>query len=108
MTPIASTPETRRVALIARAEELAAAPRTGRETRANASAVVTLGRDATIGAIAAAVPRWSVQPDERCDGCGADVARVVAVGQEPGCDSATATLCRPCLLAALAALDAAP
>lgn len=45
---------------------------------------------------------------ETCDACGQQVYRAVTVGEEENFDSCTATLCRACLVEALAALDAAP
>ena len=50
--------------------------------------------------------RW--KSDEQCDACGEVVDRVVTVGEEPDYESSTATLCRTCLVEALAVLDAAP
>lgn len=43
----------------------------------------------------------------RCDECGTDVGMVVEVGQLPDYESATAHLCHPCLLKALALAEQA-
>ena len=110
MKPIVSTPETRRRAVVTRAAAVAADVRAIPHARENAALIVALGPDATAAAIGAAAPNaWRIEPTERCNACGEDVARVVTVGAAmEDWQTETATLCRPCLLAALAALDAAP
>lgn len=43
-----------------------------------------------------------------CNGCGERVRAVVTVGEEPDYESSTTTLCKACLLAALALFDETP
>lgn len=43
-----------------------------------------------------------------CGECGQNAERIVTVGEERDWETRTADICRPCLVAALAALDAAP
>jgi hypothetical protein len=43
-----------------------------------------------------------------CDECGEDVPAAVAVGQPPDYESATATVCEPCLRKALALFGSKP
>lgn len=40
-----------------------------------------------------------------CDGCGNDCTEIVTVGETPDYDSSTASLCRTCAIAAVAAFS---
>lgn len=115
MKPIPSTLETRRRDVIKKCADGVAHP----DPRWRASvfprfrAVVNLGSDPSAEEIIAAQMAtgtwWSdLSRTKTCDACGRDVERVVTVGAERDYDSATADLCRECLLDALAALDGAP
>jgi hypothetical protein len=63
------------------------------------AAVEALPDDCTIEALEA-VRGFNFR--QRCDGCGQACDRAVLVGQEPDDESATAQLCRSCVLDALA------
>lgn len=104
-TPIPSTPETRRRGFIERAREIMADPTSCAIPGIRAAAAVALGPEARLEDLGAAL-NWSTMV--RCLQCRAAVARAVTVGEEPDRESKTTTLCRPCLVAALAALDGAP
>ena len=44
----------------------------------------------------------------KCDECGWEADRLVTVGEADSYECSSATICRPCLVAALKALDGAP
>ena len=114
MKPIPSTLETRRLAVLARAAEGLAKPDPywSPSVLKRFKAALDCGPDATPEEIIAAQLKVGRMTDLAltivCNGCDAEVERVVMVGQAEDCDSMTATLCRACLLEALEALDAAP
>ena len=113
MKPVPDTLETRRLATIERAHRTLAGDRREYDEGVirRMQAVIDLGPDATaqqiIDAQKAADGWTNMYLTTTCAACGEQVENAVRVCEEPDYESSTATLCRGCLVEALAALDGA-